>query len=482
MISPLFVLMVLLVVALTIAEVTFENGVAVLTDSNFAEAASDFDGMLVEFYAPWCGHCKKLAPEWDKAANTLGESAIRLAKVDATENKKLAEDNGIRGFPTIKYFKGGKFVSDYNGGRTASDIVTWVNKKSGPAAKTLASVDELDNFNGVNSVFVLGAFTNAESDSAKKFLSQAASDESQIYAITSDAEVLKKLGVTADTVVVIKDFDEKRSDLVVSGDYSESSVSDFIAGATVPLIQEFSAESSKKIFSSPITRHLLFFTNKENAHHNEVVEEVRKVATDFRGKLLFVNIPSTENRVLEYFGITESDLPKVIVADMAAESGMKKYPFTGAAISGADLTPFLKEFMDGKLKPTLKSEAADPSDTTGDVVVLKGTTFNDLVINNKKDVMVEFYAPWCGHCKKLAPTWDELGAKMKGSDIVIAKMDATANEIDVPGVSVKGFPTIYFFKGNDKSNPVKYEENRELDDFVSFLSKNAHNKFSHEEL
>ena len=59
----------------------------------------------------------------------------------------------------------------------------------------------------------------------------------------------------------------------------------------------------------------------------------------------------------------------------------------------------------------------------------------------------------CGHCKNLAPIWDDLGMKFKknnNDNIAIVKMDSVANEIDVPGVSVKGFPTIYFFKGDDK--------------------------------
>jgi hypothetical protein len=68
------------------------------------------------------------------------------------------------------------------------------------------------------------------------------------------------------------------------------------------------------------------------------------------------------------------------------------------------------------------------------------------------------------------------------ANVVIAKMDATANEVDVPGVNVKGFPTLYFFKGNDKAHPVKYEEGRELEDFVAYIEKNGHHGAAHEEL
>ena len=110
-------------------------------------------------YAPWCGHCKSLAPEYAKAANTLKEdnSPLRLAKVDATEETELGERFAVRGYPTIKYFHNGN-PSDYKGGRTALEIVNWLKKRSGPAAAELSSVEAVKAFTEKEEVAVVGFF------------------------------------------------------------------------------------------------------------------------------------------------------------------------------------------------------------------------------------------------------------------------------------------------------------------------------------
>jgi protein disulfide-isomerase A1 len=348
---------------------------------------------------------------------------------------------------------------------------------------TVNSEEDLLKFQESHEVFTLGVFSSLDSENAKKFTAFAGDDELHVFAITTDATVKAKLAVSDNTLVVLKNFDEKRNDLVIGDAFDAESTALFVGGNSAPLVQIFTPEASKKIFSSPIQQHVLFFTQKDSDHHAASMEAYTKAAGQFKGKTLFVNVPSSESKVMEFFGISEAQLPTMVLADLGAESGIKKYPYTGA-VDAAEISAHVQAFLNGELTPHLKSEEVLPEDTTGDVVILKGKSFNDLVINNDKDVLVEFYAPWCGHCKKLAPTFDELGKKVKSisANVVIAKMDSTANEIDVPGVNVKGFPTLYFFKGNDKANPVKYEKGREVNDFLAYFKENGHHSFDHDEL
>merc|ERR1712222_131575 len=147
------------------AEVTKDEGVSVLTVENFDEVIEGNEFVLVEFYAPWCGHCKALAPEYAKAAGILAEkeSKIVLAKLDATEEGAVAEKFEVRGYPTLKFFRNGK-ATEYGGGRTADTIVSWLEKKTGPPALALASVEEATAFVSGKDVAVIGVFADQTTD------------------------------------------------------------------------------------------------------------------------------------------------------------------------------------------------------------------------------------------------------------------------------------------------------------------------------
>lgn len=105
-----------------------DNGPVVkLTQQNFKELVlNDKNGMwLVEFYAPWCGHCKNLAPSWELAAKQL-KGVVNVGAVDMTTDENVGRPYNIQGFPTLKFFGNSKDSPiAYEGGRDADSIRTW---------------------------------------------------------------------------------------------------------------------------------------------------------------------------------------------------------------------------------------------------------------------------------------------------------------------------------------------------------------------
>jgi thiol-disulfide isomerase/thioredoxin len=89
------------------------------------------------------------------------------------------------------------------------------------------------------------------------------------------------------------------------------------------------------------------------------------------------------------------------------------------------ITAFLDDVKAGKVDKYFKSEEI-PAPDGESVKTVVGKSYNDIVLDKTKDVLLMYYAPWCGHCKKLKPIWDELAKdQAKNEDIVIAKMDWT---------------------------------------------------------
>ncbi|KAK2977718.1 hypothetical protein RJ640_013736 [Escallonia rubra] len=163
------------------------SNVVVLSSDNFIEIVLDeTKDVLVEFYAPWCGHCKSLAPTYEKVATAFKlENDVVVANLDADKYKDLAEKYGVSGYPTLKFFpKNNKAGEDYDGGRDLDDFVTFINEKSGTSRDVKG---ELTSKAGILT----------ELDSLVKEFVSAGSEEKKAVFARIEEEVEKLQGSTA---------------------------------------------------------------------------------------------------------------------------------------------------------------------------------------------------------------------------------------------------------------------------------------------
>ncbi|XP_048465869.1 protein disulfide-isomerase-like [Rhincodon typus] len=454
-------------------EITEDQDVLVLNKHNFQRALKENKYLLVEFYAPWCGHCKSLAPEYASAAGQLKNesSEFKLAKVDVIEEKELGSEFGINSYPTLKFFKESdrKAPIDYTGKRDAKGIISWLKRRTGPSYTFLDSIAEVEKYIGSAEVVIVGFFKDLENDDVKTF-TETANDMVEIpFAITNDAEALEKYGISKNTITLFKKFDDRRADFEIEAEtgLTKENLNKFIRVNEMHLVTEFTKENNAKIFDAKIDNHILLFINKTITEHNQLLKNFRDAAASFRGKILFVSIEMNGDieHVLGYFSVKKDDAPTIRLINI---NSIKKYKFPFDEITTENVKAFCQDSLDGKLEPYLKSEDIPEDWDKNPVKVLVGKNFEKVAFDETKNVLVEFYAPWCGHCKELAPIWDQLGEKYKDHEnVLIAKMDATVNEVE--SVKVQGFPTIKYFPAGSGRKMIDYEGARDLETFSKFL-------------
>lgn len=216
---------------------------------------------------------------------------------------------------------------------------------------------------------------------------------------------------------------------------------------------------------------LAYIFSETSEERDGFVKSLKDVAKSHKGAINFAVIDA------KAFGAHAANLnlatdkwPAFAIQDIAKN---QKYPFAqDEKITPEAIQKFADDFVSGKIEPSIKSEPI-PEKQEGATTVVVAKNYKEVVLDETKDVLLEFYAPWCGHCKALAPKYDELAAeyaKKYDGKVVIAKIDATAN--DVPD-EIQGFPTIKLFPANNKKEPITYTGDRSIADLAKFVAEHG---------
>jgi len=389
-----------------------------------------------------------------------------LAQVDCTEaGKDTCGRFSVSGYPTVKIFRNGELSQDYNGPREAGGIIKYMRSQVGPASKECQSEEDLKTLLAKGEVVVVNydkANDAVFQKTANKLREQVAFGH--FYGGDKSGLVLHRpKHLQSKFEAAELKYDDKMDD---------GAVGNFILKNYHGLAGHRTTDNAKE-FKEPLVVVYYDVDYVKNVKGtNYWRNRVMKVGQNFAESLNFAvsNKNDFQHEASEFgMDVVTAEAPLVAIKSAKGKFVMKEvFDSKGAAFE-----QFLKDYEAGNLEVYLKSEPVPESNDEG-VKVAVAKNFAELVADSKKDVLVEFYAPWCGHCKKLAPVFDELGEKMMDEDVEIVKMDATANDVP-PGYDVRGFPTL-FWVPSDSKTPVAYNGGREVDDFVKYIAEKATNE------
>lgn len=449
-----------------------EDHVAILTDATFDDFIKSHVNVFVNFYTPDCGSCKAMEPQYTSLAKNMKRLEIPIAKVDLSVNKELASRFGVEGLPLLVSFRNG-YNFTYKGKKTEDDMMSYLASKKHLRLRTITKEIELlgEESKGLSLVYFID-----KSEPAKHLAEaiQIAYPEIPL-SICYDAELKNKYDPRGYVLVLYRNFDSGKKMMITHMLPNFDDIKVFINTFRFPIVMNFDEKTAERIFS--IKRPVMIFL-ADNSISNEL-SVFKEFAKEHSNEMFFAYSPITEGfgtHLAQFLSVSKKDEPAIRIMDFENNS-FNKYKISSFDIEG--MKKALTDYKEGKLKHFYKSEPL-PVSNDQPVKVVVGDSLDDMVLNNDKFVLLEIYAPWCGHCQKLEPIYQKLGDLLASEpDLVIAKMDGTVNEHST--FTIQNFPTIYFYKIGSKNQPELYNGPKEFDAMIKYLEEKLGRKLGVEQ-
>ncbi|XP_019731119.1 thioredoxin domain-containing protein 5 [Hippocampus comes] len=386
---------------------------------------------FVMFYAPWCAHCQKLQPTWNELAdkyNNMEDPPAYVVKIDCVQNTKFcSKDHNIRSYPTLVLYKPEQAPLKYQGLRVLEALEEWMLKKLETDPSSEAEQEPAVPPEPKDGMYELSA-GNFKDHVSKglHFIKFYAPWCGHCKAMAPAWDQMASTFEHSEDLKIGKLDCAEHHDLCV-------------------------------MFSVRGYPTLLFFKGGDKIE-----------VTRYKGQRDYDTLKEYADRMV----IAAKTPPEE--AEKDGEEGDQEEPKEDAE-GGARQEPAddKEGAREEPAQADVKEEAAQQQqeEVKSNVLHLTESNFDEAI--SKGFTFVKFFAPWCGHCKRLAPVWDELSAKdfPALTSIKIAKVDCTVERTLCNKYSVRGYPTLVMFRAGEQGD--KYSGTRDLENLYKFVMKQA---------
>ena len=457
-----------------------ENSVIKLNEDNLGIAMREFKYLTVLFYSSNDPNCLSVIPEFEKASMDLREENFVLGKIDSDVSTEIVRYFKVEAIPSIVFFHHGKNFF-YEGEKKEKDIIKWVIEKTKREYNEIHNEKELEEFQKLYDINMI--YCGSDNKVMREIILAERKIEDIPMGVTSDEKMIKSLAE--------KGHEDKKEFIILFTKTelqkyylynltSFQNIVEFYNLYSTPKVMEFSAQTSSVLFSK---RHnsLLIFSIRGTSEYDEMKNILEKLWPKLNKKLKLFVADLNEGmsvRLSEYCGAKEKDLPLAYILEPVSQDPIK-YRLKGK-INEETLMNFITLWEKKELKPFMRSEPEYESNE-GEVLNLVGTSYKKNVIDNDKDVLVYFYAPWCEKCQNFYPKLEKLARKLKkrNPNLLFTKMDATENDIDY--FVVNKYPTIKFYPGNKKNEePININYKSGIVELLDLIESKAYHRINDE--
>lgn len=437
-------MLIFLLIGFSLGKIPEEDGVLVLDAETFPSALQKAPKLMVEFYAPWCEHCKKLAPEYSKAAIELRKHKIRFGKVDGDSHRDLVEKYKIKGYPTLIYFVDG-VPFEYNGIPTAEGIIDWVQKRQEKKVHLLNSTDSIEDIS--SSIPILCIYFGSSSSNERSVFEFAAYNVQGVafyetpHTVHADQYLITSPQILGFRNGVLEKYE---------GAFSTVDLSKFLEGLKPAKVHDFNDDTAKKIFDYQSKSFFLLIDENDLELHENTL---RSLAEEYKTEFIFTSAdlakPGNPTKLAGALGIQAQEMPLAVIVDF--DNAFNKYKKSATDLE--ELRKFIEDYKEKKLEPYLKSQEIPQEEYENSVRVIVGKNHNDVINDIEKDVLVLYCTHDYPKCIEFMPMYERLAKDTKRWEgFLPCKMDLAFNE--AIGVRPRFLPHIVLYTKDDKEGMI----------------------------